>query len=428
MGPPTRAIELDHRAFDLLGGPQQSLCVAYAEEGAFTLIDLDSGRTVTVTGLTKIRDIYPHPLQPLLALIDDGKLSVIDYHGSHLLEWKPPRLRKRSPSWLRPGFDSCYFDAYGDYLWSLARLSADKVEIQVRDTERWSVVGSAAVTDPFKGSHCSLYATSQPDVAVLWLAAGQNGQQVCWVTKLADSLDIEPEAYLEDTNPPVFAPKGDEFLVVDDLSSISKYPFPADQILGMCRSKWGEADYFGGGLCYLDNANALVLSHHSRLYRLDLRSMKIRDEVAVPGHEARPAEEYYPPLVGDKTLCTDIAFLTRLGRAVVLGFHRESGADLRKWKDTLLIYDVDSIARERTGARGPEAPPPVAASSRPPPLDPTRGKGDHTASVPSSRRRTMRRTILLLAGVLLSVVALGSDSPKEYDDKKEVLALKGHGG
>ena len=29
----------------------------------------------------------------------------------------------------------------------------------------------------------------------------------------------------------------------------------------------------------------------------------------------------------------------------------------------------------------------------------------------------MRRTILLLAGVLLSPVALGSDSPKEYDDK-----------
>ena len=35
---------------------------------------------------------------------------------------------------------------------------------------------------------------------------------------------------------------------------------------------------------------------------------------------------------------------------------------------------------------------------------------DHTAGVPSSRRRTMRRTILLLAGVLLAAVALGSDS------------------
>jgi uncharacterized protein (TIGR03067 family) len=36
----------------------------------------------------------------------------------------------------------------------------------------------------------------------------------------------------------------------------------------------------------------------------------------------------------------------------------------------------------------------------------------------------MRRTILL-AGVLLSVVALGSDSPKGYDDKTEVAGIEG---
>jgi uncharacterized protein (TIGR03067 family) len=37
----------------------------------------------------------------------------------------------------------------------------------------------------------------------------------------------------------------------------------------------------------------------------------------------------------------------------------------------------------------------------------------------------MRRTILLLAGVLLSAVALGSDSPKEYDDAMQVDKLEG---
>lgn len=37
----------------------------------------------------------------------------------------------------------------------------------------------------------------------------------------------------------------------------------------------------------------------------------------------------------------------------------------------------------------------------------------------------MRRTIWLLAGVLLCVVALGSDSPKEYDDKVKVNTLEG---
>ena len=37
----------------------------------------------------------------------------------------------------------------------------------------------------------------------------------------------------------------------------------------------------------------------------------------------------------------------------------------------------------------------------------------------------MRRTMLLLAGVLLSVVALGSDSPKEYDDKVNADEIEG---
>jgi uncharacterized protein (TIGR03067 family) len=37
----------------------------------------------------------------------------------------------------------------------------------------------------------------------------------------------------------------------------------------------------------------------------------------------------------------------------------------------------------------------------------------------------MRRTILACAGVLLSTVALGSDSPKEYDDATAVDELQG---
>ena len=37
----------------------------------------------------------------------------------------------------------------------------------------------------------------------------------------------------------------------------------------------------------------------------------------------------------------------------------------------------------------------------------------------------MRRMVLLLAGVLLSTVAMGSDSPKEYDDKTTLNPLEG---
>ena len=37
----------------------------------------------------------------------------------------------------------------------------------------------------------------------------------------------------------------------------------------------------------------------------------------------------------------------------------------------------------------------------------------------------MRRTVLLLTGVLLAGMTLGSDSPKEYDDTTEVKTLEG---
>src|SRR5690349_9558860 len=37
----------------------------------------------------------------------------------------------------------------------------------------------------------------------------------------------------------------------------------------------------------------------------------------------------------------------------------------------------------------------------------------------------MRRTIILLTGLFLSIVALGSDSPKEYDDATKVAGLEG---
>ena len=198
---PPRTVELDHRAFHLRGVPRQSLCVAASGEGAVTLVDIESGRTVSLAGLPKIRDICPHPTRRLLAVIEDatGTLSVMDFDGSRLLGQEAPRLRKDIDQWLRPGFNGCFFDQAGDYLWSVARLANETVEVQLRETERWSVVGSVTIEDPFEESHCSFYATSRADVAALWLAAGQNGQRVYRVTKLPGSLGFEPEPFLEDT-------------------------------------------------------------------------------------------------------------------------------------------------------------------------------------------------------------------------------------
>jgi hypothetical protein len=352
---PSRIVDLNHRALHVRSAPSQSLCVAASDQGALTIVDVDSGRTGSIAGLPKLRDVYPHPSRQLIALIDDevGSLSVVDFAGSRLLEQEAPRLRKRTPSGLRPGFDGCFFDQAGDYLWTVARVSPETVLVQLRETEHWSVVGSVDVEDPFEESHCSFHATSRFDMAALWLGAGQNGQRVSWVTKLPDSLEVEQEPFLEDTTPPVFSPKGNEFLVIDDLGSVCKYPFPAERKLATCRLKRSEADQFEGYVIYLDDRTALVHTHHNRLFRIDVRMMKVREEIVVRDHEPKPVEQYYPTLIGEKSLCTDIIDFTRVGQAMVLGYHRETGADVGAWKDTLMIYDVDSFTNKSTRSERP---------------------------------------------------------------------------
>ena len=308
-------------------------------------MNVGSGRARSVKFPSPIRDIGLHPSQPLIAVVDEqgGKLSIVNFAGKRLFEEEAPRPHKKAEDWERKGFEGCFFHQNENYLWSVARRSADKLEVQLRETERWSVVSSVIVEDPFEESSCSFHPTCEPDMTALWLAAGQNGQRVYWITRHPDALAAELEPFLEDTTPPVFALEGNEFLVIDDLPSVCKYRFPTERKLGVCRFKRGDEAYFGNCLCYLDATSALVGSHHGRLFRIDLRVMKITDEIIVQGHEPRPVEEYYPSLVGEKTLCTDIASVARFGEIVVLGYHRQIGLEPKQRKDTLMFCNVESI-------------------------------------------------------------------------------------
>lgn len=46
---------------------------------------------------------------------------------------------------------------------------------------------------------------------------------------------------------------------------------------------------------------------------VDTWSMRVVDELAIEGHELRPIEEYYPQLIGNRSLCTDISSIKRVG-------------------------------------------------------------------------------------------------------------------
>lgn len=339
------AVELDHRGFFLRGAPGQSLALAASENGRISSFGLASAAQVSLRRRDKIRGLGLHPTKQLIALTEgeSGRLNVIDFDGSSMFREEGPGARQGSPRWLRAGFDDCFFDESGDYLWCAATRSRDEATVQLRESGRWSVVLSVEVQDPFGGSSCSFHRTGKPEVVALWLAAGQDGQQVYWLTRQAGEVRCDPEINLENTTPPAFSPSGTSFWVVNDDQAACRFEYPSVRQTASCESPCGEDDPFGCSVCCLDDRYAFVGSGSGRIFVLDARRMNVVEEVIIEGHEPRPVEHYYPSLVGDKQLSTDISFFQRVGSLIVFVHRLDRGSDLSGWKDGLLCFSVDAL-------------------------------------------------------------------------------------
>ena len=123
--------------------------------------------------------------------------------------------------------------------------------------------------------------------------------------------------------PPVFAPSGREFLVIDfTYGAVQRYRYPVVQPAGVCESPFGA---FHVSLCYLDDTRALAGSLNGRMAVLDTPTMRVVNELIIEGHEPRPLDEYYPRLAGDRELCTDISDFWRLGDYLIF-FHADDRA------------------------------------------------------------------------------------------------------
>jgi len=228
-------------------------------------------------------------------------------------------------------------------------VAQDRVEVQLRETERWSVVGRAVVADPFGPSHASFHPTARSDTWSLWLAAGQDGKCVYWVMRDGGSLRATIEPCLENSLPPLFSPGGDEFLTIDEPGSpLERYRYPPAELLGVCECPYAE-DEFGTSLCYLDNSRALARSINGRIAVVDTQSMGVVDELAIEDHEPRPIEEYYPRVAGndDKSLCSDITYFKRVGDylIVVHPLHRP----LEPGPDRMLCFPVGYVLERYAG-------------------------------------------------------------------------------
>ncbi len=335
---PDGKVDLEHRAYFLRGAPHQSAVVAAAQDGQLSIIN-PALKTVRLRRLSsKIRAVSPHPSNRRLAWVDGGSgvLTVQNVDGSRPLEIPAPQPHEGSPNRVQQGFAGCHFDDGGEFLWTVAPSDAGEVVVQLHEAETGAAIDRATVQDPFGGSSCSFHDTGRPGLVSLWLAAGQDGQQVYWLKRTRKGFSCTPEGQLTNTIPPVFSPSGRQVLVVNEANAICKFRFAAMRQVGLPLESGDEDNPFAESLAYLNDRQALASTNEHRLFVVDTVRMKVEEEVTLEGHEPRPIGEYYPRLAKEKGLATDISYFVRSGEVILFVYRRDRGTGLAGWKDTLL--------------------------------------------------------------------------------------------
>jgi hypothetical protein len=334
-----RTVDLEHRAYFLRSSAGAPFIVAGSTDGFVSVVDSQFGIGTTRVA-PQIRALSPHPFDSGVAWVNGkGTLMVQRSGDARQVEIAPPPTRPGTSTYIPDGFQDCFFDENGTQLWLVAHLGDEDVEVTLVDIQSWRATHKFVVPDPFQESSCSFHSTNVPGRISMWMAAGQNGQQVFWLNSVDDQVSCDQELKLENTTPPVFCSEGSHFLVSDECNQLCQYEFSTGRKLGASIKPVGADNWFAESVCWLDNGRAIAATNEGRVYLIDTNRMRIVEEVVIEGHEPQPVSEYYPGLKGNE-LVTDILWFTQLAVGVAFVVRRDRGVGLEGWKDSLLVCET----------------------------------------------------------------------------------------
>jgi WD40 repeat protein len=325
---PLAQLQLSHRANLLEATPDGTRIVVASyqgeilvlDENLITLFEYDIG--YTIDNLT----ISPNG-QNLACTNKNGQILVIRIDGNVLLDETTSNCQEMY-------CNECLFSNDGTQLWHVVELENNQVQIQYRETKQWQVLKRAVLLNGNSYNYFSLTYHPENKVLAVWEAAGQDGCWMYWVWD--DDVEIRvleiPE--LENKISPEFHPAGGEFLVVDDLGRLCRYRFPDCHLMETAALKLEEEDDFAYYMCYLSDERAIVKSENSRLFIVDLDSMRVIDEVILKGHEPRSLNEIFPKFANDRSMCGNISYFKRAGQDKIVSLHRR----YEELQDTLLLW------------------------------------------------------------------------------------------
>lgn len=325
----SKTIDLSHRAYFLTSTPTGNVVLAASEEGHVSIINSDSAAVNTIK-TKSISGISIHPDGKSFASIDQdsGVLQLRSIKGALLSEIEAQEILPGSSYSVQKGFEDCFISESGNSLLATAHVADDLIAVNhfhlqlVNNTVKASHANTVEIKDPFIDSSCSFYFASK-NLFPLWIAAGQDGQQLCWFGIDGQQLIKLEMLPLQNTTPPVFSPSNDFFAVLDDDNTVCIWSLsPAEQI-GFCEAA-DEEDPFEISMCFVDETHLLASSSEARSFMIDTKSMTVLKEV-------------------DDSLCTDFSSFRPIGGSVAFVHRRDSGHGLEGWCDKLTFVENKAL-------------------------------------------------------------------------------------
>jgi hypothetical protein len=218
---------------------------------------------------------------------------------------------------------ACRWQSSGRTVW-VAVGTGDEVRVELRDLGH-RVLGEVTVPDPFGGAMVMLCDHPDDDAVVLWVAAGQDGQQSWLLTGgTTPAAELLPA---DDCRPALFTPDGQALVAADD-ERLALLAWPGGTERGVLT--WADADPEAaadwsdgpGEVLLLPGGLAAWTSGNGRIRTVDLATASVVDEVCLAGHPVGAIAEVYPSLAGDENPCADFEFAVPGAGGTVLSVHR----------------------------------------------------------------------------------------------------------
>lgn len=235
-----------------------------------------------------------------------------------------------------PGESTCRWLPSGQALW-VANGTGDEVRVELRTPDN-RVERTVTVPDEFGDSMVRLRRHPHDRAVVLWIAAGQDGQQ-SWLVRDDGTALVTEHLPADNCLPAQFGPDADWLLAADD-DGLTKVSWPARTALSTLswadiapEAEADDSDMPGSCLMLLPGGFASWSTGNGRLRTIDLTTMSVVDEITLAGHPVRTTAELYPTLENDHNPCGDFDYAVPGAGGRVVSVHGQRTLVLSESRD-----------------------------------------------------------------------------------------------